>query len=130
MGVCTDHDLARCCPAFLDRHLVADTLVDIIVVDVLLCCKLPHVDMVARRLDGVCRYLVVKEHDDAFWVKDFSSAHLVELLDGKRAGDIMDHRPVKRGHDHFACPHVAATFPGEYLLYDCRCHAQSGYKCS
>ena len=111
MGVGTDNDLARCRPALLDGHLVADTFVDVVVVDVLFRGKLPHVDMVVCRLDGIRGDLVVEEHDDGFRVKDLLPAHLVELLNGKRAGNVMDHCPVKGCHDHFACPDFAATFP-------------------
>ena len=111
MGIRTDNDLARCRPPFLDRHLVADALVDIVVVDILLGSELPHVDVVVRCLDGVRRYLVVEEHDDTLRVKDFGSPHLVELLDGKRTGNVVDHRPVKGCHDHFARSRLCATLP-------------------
>ena len=123
MGVRSDNDLSRCSPAFLDSNLMTDPFVDIVIMDILFRGELPHIDVVVCCLNRVGRDLVVKEHNDTLWIEDVYSAHLVELLDGERAGDIVDHGAVKGCHDHFARPYIATTFPREYLLHDCRCHA-------
>jgi hypothetical protein len=111
MGIGADHDLAGRSPALFKDHLVADPFVDIVVMDPLLGGKCPHVLVDLCRFERICRDLVVKEHDDTLRIEDVFPAHLVELLDGKRAGNIVNHSPVNRRHDHFACPDIAAAFP-------------------
>src|SRR4030042_680853 len=98
-------------PSLFDDDLVTDTLIYIIVVDLLLCCKFSHIDMVFCSRNGVCRNLVVKEHDDMFRVKNLRTSHLVELPDSKRAGNVVDHCPVDRGHHNFACLYIPAALP-------------------
>jgi len=102
MRIRSYHDLPGCRPSFLHRHLVADPRIDVIVENILLCGKLPHVHMVTRSGQRVCWYLVIKEHDDTFRVKDPLPAHLVELLDSQGPGNIMDHCTINRCHDDFS----------------------------
>ena len=111
MGIGTDHDLPGCRTTLLQDHLVADPFVDIVVADTLLFGKSAHVLMDFCRFQGIGRDLVVEEHDDTFRIENVFSSHLGELLDGKRAGNIVDHGAVNGRHDHFACPDIAAAFP-------------------
>ena len=126
MGISADHDLPWCFSPFFEHNLVADTFIDVIVVNFLLGGKFPHVYMALCCRYGICRDLVVKEHNDAFRVKDFGSTHLVELLNGKWSGNIMNHCAVNGRHDNFTGSYLAATFSRKNFLYDSCSHAESG----
>ncbi len=122
-----DDDLAGSRPPFLHHNLVADTLEEVVVVDPLLLCELPHEYMVLGSRYRVGGDLVVEEHDDPLRIIDVFAAHLAEDPDRQRAGDVVDHSRVHRRHHHIPRADSPAAFHREYLFCDRRRHGISWY---
>jgi len=68
--------------------------------------------------DGVSGDLVVKEHDDFFWIKDSFTIHFPEYINSQRSRYVVNHRAVYWCHNNVACATLFPAMAGEYLLGD------------
>ena len=113
------HDYAAGKHMALLRHdLVAYAAENVVVEDALLCGELAQHDMIFRRLQAVCRHLMIEEKHDLGGIPDLGvlTCDLIEPLDRQGTGDIVNHGSVYLRHDELARTHLFICRSGKYLL--------------